>query len=454
MNEILSGLSRRDFLALSAAGAGSGLVAAVSGASGDSVKGSPGVIHVAFVGFGRQGQVLFEAMKNIPGLHFQAVCDIWDFNLGCGKGKVRALKKHIPNGYVDIDEMLATEKGLDAVIVATPDHWHAEYTVKCLRAGLHVYCEKMMAHTLDGAREIVRAAEETGRVCQIGYQRRSNPRYRYTLEQLVQRHKLCGRISGFNAQWNRSVRMSQDIPFRPSLAVAPDMLARYGYRDMHQLLNWRNFREFGGGPLRSLGCHQIDVCHWFLGGRPRSVMASGDCAIFKQRDIYDTWMGLLEYETPSGSVRAFFQTLAASSGGNGYFERFIGDRAELTISENSVWTRIQPSGTMATDSRWLDLEKRGYVVPVFPESEFLGRNKDQMVFSRPSRPLPEYTLPGGLNKAPHQPHLENFFAAIRGEAKLNCDARTAFATEAVVWNFEAAAREHRIIDLSESCISV
>lgn len=103
--------------------------------------------------------------------------------------RVRALCKHIPNGYVDFDEMLATEKGLDAVIVATPDHWHAEHTVKCLRAGLHVYCEKMMAHTLDGAREIAKAAEETGRVCQIGYQRRSNPRYRYTLEQLVQRHK-------------------------------------------------------------------------------------------------------------------------------------------------------------------------------------------------------------------------------------------------------------------------
>ena len=325
--------------------------------------------------------------------------------------------------------------------------------MKCLRAGLHVYCEKMMAHTLDGAREIAKAAEETGRVCQIGYQRRSNPRYRYTLEQLVQRHKLCGRISGVNAQWNRSVRASQDVMCNPKWSVAPDVLARYGYRDMHQLLNWRNFREFGGGPLRTLGCHQIDVCHWFLGGRPRSVMASGDCAIFKHRDVYDTWMGLVEYETPTGSVRAFFQTLAASSGGGGYYECFIGDRAEVTISENSEWTRIEPSGTLATDPCWLDLEKRGYVVPVFPESAFQGRNKDRII-SRPSRPLSEYTLPGGLNKPPHQPHLENFFAAVRGEAKPNCDARAAFVTEVMVWHLEAAAREHRIIDLSEDCLAV
>ena len=239
----------------------------------------------------------------------------------------------------------------------------------------------------------------------------------------------------------------------PRLSVAPDVLARYGYRDMHQLLNWRNFRDLGGGPVRSLACYHIDVLHWFLGGTPRLAMGTGERVVFKDRDVYDTWMGLLEYETPSGSVRAFFQTLAASSGGGGYYERFIGDRAELTISENATWTRIHPSGTLTTDSSWMDLEKRGYVVPVFPESEFRGRTRDRII-SRPSRPLPEYTLPGECNKPPHQPHLENFFAAIRGEAKPNCDARTAFATEAMVWNLEAAARERRIIDFPENCLTI
>ena len=446
-------MSRRDFLALSAAGAGGGLIAAAPGENTVSPGGGPDAIHVAVVGFGKQGQVLFDAMKNIPGLHFQAVCDIWDYSRGVAAGHVYGRERRKPKAYVDIDEMLATEKGLDAVIVATPDHWHAEHTVKCLRAGLHVYCEKMMAHTPDGAREIVKAAEESGRVCQIGYQRRSNPRYRYTLEQLVQRHKICGRISGFNAQWNRSVRASQDVPFKPSLSVAPDVLARYGYRDMHQLLNWRNFRDLGGGPVRALACYHIDVLHWFLGGTPRSAMATGDRVVFKGRDVYDTWMGLLEYETPAGNVSAFFQTLMASSGTGGFFERFIGDRSTVTISELSSLTRIQPSGTLATDPCWLDLEKRGYVVPVFPESQFFGRNKDR-IFSEPSRPLPEYTLPGDMNKPPHQPHLENFFAAIRGEAKPNCDARTAFATEVMVWNLEAAARERRIIDFPEDYLTV
>lgn len=453
MKGISSGFSRRDFLALSAAGAGGGLIAAAPGENTAPPGGGPDAIHVAVVGFGRQGQVLFDAMKNIPGLHFQAVCDIWDFSRGGGMGRVRALQKHIPNGYVDFDEMLATEKGLDAVIVATPDHCHAEHTVKCLRAGLHVYCEKMMSNTLDGAREIVRAAEETGRVCQIGYQRRSNPRYRYTLEQLVQRYRICGRISGFNAQWNRSVSSSQDIMCNPRLSVAPDVLARYGYRDMHQLLNWRNFRDLGGGPVRSLACYHIDVLHWFLGGTPRLAMGTGDRVVFKDRDVYDTWMGLLQYETPAGNVSAFFQTLMASSGTGGFFERFIGDRSTLTISELSSLTRIQPSGYYGTNPDWEELELRGYILPLYPESEFVGRNKDRII-SRPSRPLPEYTLPGECNKPPHQPHLENFFAAIRGEAKPNCDARTAFATEVTVWNLEAAARERRIIDFPENCLTI
>ncbi len=410
-------------------------------------------LNVALVGMGRQGAVLVDAMRNIPGLYFQAVCDICNYSLKRGMGSVRSYQKHIPKGYVDFDEMLAKEKDLDAVIVATPDCWHAEHTVKCLRAGLHVYCEKMMSHTLDGAREIVRAAEESGRVCQIGYQRRSNPRYRYTLEQLVQRHKICGRMSGFNAQWNRSVASSQDWSIHPRLSVAPEVLARYGYRDMHQLRNWRNFRALGGGPVRSLASYQIDVFHWFLGGTPRLAMGTGDRVVFKDRDVYDTWMGLLEYETPAGNVSAFFQTLVASSGTGGFFERFIGDRSTLTISELSSLTRIQPSGSYKSDPEWGDLEMRGYFIPLFPESEFMGSYRDRIT-SRPSRPLPEYTLPGECNKPAHQPHLENFFAAIRGEEKPNCDARTAFATESLVWHLETSAREHRIVDFSKEGFAV
>ena len=100
--------------------------------------------------------------------------------------------------------MLAKEKGLDAVIIATPDFWHAEQTVNCLKAGLHVYCEKEMSNTLEGAKKMVAAAKETGKLLQIGHQRRSNPMYIYCHDKLLKEAKLLNRITTINGQWNRA----------------------------------------------------------------------------------------------------------------------------------------------------------------------------------------------------------------------------------------------------------
>ncbi len=76
---------------------------------------------------------------------------------------------------------LRRKKTCRRVLIATPDFWHAPMTNTCLKAGLHVYCEKMMSNTIDGARSMVRTMRETGKLLQIGHQRRSNPRYLFTL---------------------------------------------------------------------------------------------------------------------------------------------------------------------------------------------------------------------------------------------------------------------------------
>jgi len=130
------------------------------------------VINVALLGAGAQGQVLTDSMLRITGLRFRAVCDIWtEYNQ---KRVVNSLKrfKHEPNAYEDYREMLDKEKELDAVIIATPDFWHAQHTIDCLKAGKHVYCEKEMSTTLEGARSMVAAQRETNKLLQIGHQRR------------------------------------------------------------------------------------------------------------------------------------------------------------------------------------------------------------------------------------------------------------------------------------------
>ena len=219
-------MKRRDFISKSGSIAGAGMVlgapAILKAAEGNNDK-----INVALIGMGKQGLVLFEAMKNIPGLHFQAVCDIWEKQaLRGGAGKVRAHQGERPNVYTDIDELLEKEEGLDVAIVATPDFWHSPHTVKCLEAGLNVYCEKMMSNTIEGARAMVRAAEKSGKLCQIGHQRRSNPRYRFTLDNLINKTKVCGTIVNINGQWNRAVKSSQKISFNPKLTIDSDILTK------------------------------------------------------------------------------------------------------------------------------------------------------------------------------------------------------------------------------------
>ena len=175
---------------------------------------------MALLGAGAQGQVLLDAMLRIPGLRFRAVCDIWtEYNQ---KRAVNTLQKYKfeVNGYEDYREMLDKEKDLDAVVIATPDFWHAPHTVDCLKAGKHVYCEKEMSNTLEGARSMVLAARETGKLLQIGHQRRSHPRYLHCHEKLLEEARLLGRIVTVNGQWNRAV--SPDLGWPERYAIPAD----------------------------------------------------------------------------------------------------------------------------------------------------------------------------------------------------------------------------------------
>lgn len=448
MNTSPESLSRRDFLAKTTAVAGAGLVLGAPNLLRAQDAAAPDKIHVALVGMGKQGRVLFDAMSNIPGIHFQAVCDIWDYNRNGGIQKVRALQGHTPNGYRDIDEMLAKEKGLDAAIVATPDFWHSPHTVKCLENGLNVYCEKMMSNTIDGARAMVKAMEKSGKLCQIGHQRRSNPRYRYTLDHLINGNKICGQIVNINGQWNRAVSSSQDIAYNKKLVIDAAILSQYGFKDMHQFMNWRTYRDLSGGPISDLGAHQIDIYNWFLGTTPKSVFASGGNDFFKTREHFDNVMAIFDYDTPQGGVRAFYQVLTTTSSGGGYFESFMGSEATINISERTAFTNIYRESSAPP---WDDLVSRGFLKKVAAP---VKAEASDAIASYESAAPEGFGLPGDINKPPHQPHLENFFAALRGKAKLNCDARHAFESEAPIYWVNPSALSRQPIQFTKEHLSV
>ncbi len=387
-------------------------------------------INVALIGAGAQGQVLTEAMLRIPGLRFRAVCDIWtEYNQ---KRAVNTLKrfKHEVNGYEDYREMLDKEKAIDAVIIASPDFWHAQHTIDCLKAGKQVYCEKEMSNTLEGARSMVLAARETGKLLQIGHQRRSNPRYIHCYEKLLTEAKLLGRIVTVYGQWNRGVTPDLGAPDR---YVIPDaQLTQYGFKDMHQFRNWRWYKGKGGGPIVDLGSHQIDIYSWFLGANPSHVMASGGQLYYdpKTHEWYDTVMAVYDYDTPLGPAKAYYQT-QTTNGSQGYFENFMGDQGTLLISESEV----NNPGSLYRDPNapaWDEWIQKRYVsapqVQEVKEKSDTGAIADVRESVAPDR----HTVPVALRDPYHQPHLQNFFDAVRGKAKLNCPAEVAYETAVAV----------------------
>jgi predicted dehydrogenase len=433
-------LNRREFISTTAVAGAAMLLEACKSNSGEQTatvkKSSLNTINVALIGYGEEGKVLLESLLNIEGVRLVALCDIWDYHRGEGERYLQKLGNPV-HSYENYEDLLAKEKDLQAVIIATPDFWHASMTNTCLKAGLHVYCEKMMSNTIDGARSMVQTMRETGKLLQIGHQRRSNPRYLFTLNKLLHEAQFCGRLTAVQGQWNRAVK--EDFGWPKKYEIPAPMLAKYGYKDMHQFRNWRWFKGLGGGPLSDLGAHQIDIFNWWLGMTPKSVVASGGLDYYKNHDWYDNAMVIYEFPLPQGTARAFYQVQTTTSSGGGYFEMFMGDDGTIKMSEDPSICAIYREARADAVS-WDDLAQKGYVRQVQTAADATK------VDVRETAQLAQYEIPVFFNKPPHQPHLENFFNTMRGTAKLNCPADEAFTSEYVIHKAnEAVAAEKKIL---------
>jgi predicted dehydrogenase len=428
----MTDMQRRSFLR-TAAMAGAGLLlASHDRVLGGEAHSSSDDLQIALIGTGAQGQVLMNACLKIPNIRFRAVVDIWEaYNL---RRAHRMLQKfgHTANAYIDYREMLAKEKGLDAVLIASPDFWHAEHTVECLKAGLHVYCEKEMSNTLEGARRMVQAARQTKKLLQIGHQRRSNPRYIHCYKKLITDAKLLGRMTAINGQWNRSVQ--QDNGWPKDAVIPPAVLQRYGFKSMQQFRNWRWFKGMGGGPIVDLGSHQIDIFSWFLNTNPHSIVASGGTDYYDKatHEWYDTVLATLEYNTPTGKVRAFYQTLSTNSN-QGYFETFMGDQGTLAISESGGRGGVYREPAAPEWEKWVSM---GYLKAPAPEPKKAASSA--VLDVRETIAPPAHEIPVKFDDPYHKPHLENFFNAVRGKEPLNCPAEIGYETAVTVLRINEA----------------
>jgi predicted dehydrogenase len=454
MADSLSPLSRRDFLSTSAK-LGAVIAAAPYIARGAAVgAGKSDTVNVGLIGCGAEGQILANAALNIPDVRFRAVCDIWPYNLTASE---RRLKKfnHDAQPFEDYREMLKAVPELDAVIVATPDFMHAEHTIASLKAGKHVYCEKLMSNTVEGAHSMVVAARDTKKLLQIGHQRRSNPRYLYARDRVVREAKLLGRITNITGEWHRAV--TEDFGFPKNQAIPDEKLKQYGYENMHEFRNWRWFKKYAGGPMSDLGAHQIDVYNWMLGVNPRMCMASGGVDYYKTHEWYDNAIAIYEFPTNEGIVRATYNVLTTTSAGGGYHEYFMGDEGSLKLSESPKSTKLYRE---ARAPEWEPFAEKGLIssplsgegapAPVKPwEKPFVkklgGPSKAAGVDVRETAQLSAWDMPVTLDKPIHQPHLENFFDAMRKGVQLNCTGEQGFATAVTVLKVNQAIAAQKML---------
>jgi predicted dehydrogenase len=265
-------LTRRCFLRTSAAWAAGSTLASAHAAE-DKKTSANEKLNLGIIGVGGQGMF---SLGNVAHENVVALCDV-----DSERGDVVAARKGHPRAkfYQDFRRLL-DQKGIDAVVVATPDHWHAIPAVAAMRAGKHLYCEKPLAHSVHEIRVVMDTAAKQNVVTQMGTQIHAENNYRRVVE-IVQAGILgpIRRVQVWCAKQPDTRKLSQTPVKKPAgldydlwLGPAPQRPYDPAFLPFH----WRWWWDFGGGILADMACHYMDLPHWALDLRtPTTVEAMG-----------------------------------------------------------------------------------------------------------------------------------------------------------------------------------
>jgi predicted dehydrogenase len=366
----MSGISRRNVV-------GAGL-AAFTAASYSRIEGANEAVQVAVIGCGLRGTGQIRTFLNIKEFRVAALCDIYG-------NKVDAAKQLVPDAQTFSDHRKLLEmKNLDAVMIATPDHWHVPIAIDALNAGKDVYCEKPLTLKIEEGPAVIKAARVNNRVFQTGMQQRSGPHYIQARDEYVKKGKL-GKVTMVRTYWYGSVG-SFVKPVPPELVRQPANLdwKRFvepvKWRDYHpyQYNCFRAYLDFGGGQFTDLFAHWVDVAHMLLEeDRPSSASAMGGFYVPEIRDdgsgrtAPDTVAAQLEY--PGGWTCTFEATLAAGMDANGV--ELYGTKGRMLITRAGFeFTPVEPRTPQDRGGRG---QRTAYSAPAFPPASQL--NKDALV---------------------------------------------------------------------------
>jgi len=339
-------------------------------------------LEVGVIGTGARAHELIAALQQIEGVAITAVVDAYKGRLARAiertGGRARAYKSY--------QEILA-EKSIDAVVVATPDHWHRTMVLEAIRAGKDVYCEKPLTYRSSEGIEIMRAAQAAGRIVQVGSQGMSSQLQRKAKETI--RAGKVGKVTIIRAAFNRNTASGawiyplppdaspQTVDWEMFLGPAPKRPF-----NLERFFRWRCYEDYSGGIATDLFVHLCTTIHFLMDAQaPASVVALGQLYRWKEsRDagIYDTLNAVLEY--PEGFVVNLSSTFNNQTTAEGSFQ-FLGTEGTLTLAGGAM--TLHPESAVE-DNLWIveswprALQEAYYRDPKVRQSEVVGSWKPQV----------------------------------------------------------------------------
>ena len=290
-------------------------------------------ISYGLIGSGGRGRTLNRAFQKV-GAQCVALCDVYEPHLDLARKDSPADVKT----YVDYHDLLA-QSGIDAVVIASPDHHHCPMLLSALDARKDVYQEKPLSHTLEESQRMIDAVRKSRQVVQVGMQRRS-------AESIMKARKLVddgvlGRISMVKPQWDWNIAKPLDNSPLPGKLDWKRFLGSAKKRELEPMRfrRWRYFWDYAGGNMTDQGTHLMDVVQWFTkSGPPRSAIMHGYvakmtgsehpdvfCAVFEFPDYMATWT--LNYDNAYE---------------NGWSITFQGDKGTLILDEEGYRVYAEP----------------------------------------------------------------------------------------------------------------